>query len=183
MKKQYCRYLINFESKWIQGCSILMGLGFFSCLLYYFAIASLRDVGAVELIFALLMGIVLCGGFVVCITCLRLNAPGLYGIIGAVECLCILFLAFTTGDVVRILLSVVWYIPAAFVLLRTVGGYLPGRLLAAVMFFVPVVVRVLFFDLGSIDILAWVRELFVLCTLSGTACFAMSLYSVKRMRE
>lgn len=183
MKKQYCRYLINFESKWVRACSVLMGLGFFSCLLYYFAIASLRDVGVQELIFALLMGILLCGGFVVCVTCLHLNAPGLYAIMGAVQCLCILILSFTTGNTLRIILSVLWYAVAALVLLKTAGGYLPGKLLAGSMFFIPAIVRILFFDLGSLGILTWVRELSVLCTLAGIGCFAMSLYPIKRTRE
>ena len=181
--KQYCRYLVDFESKWTQACSILMGLGFFSCILYYFAIASLRDVGAIELIFALLMGIAVCGGFVVCVTCLRLNAPGLYALMGAVQCLCILILSFTTGNAVRIVLSVLWYVLAAVILLGTAGGYLPGRLLAGLMFFVSVVVRILFFDLGVLDILSWVRELSILFILAGIGSFAMGLHPGKRIRE
>lgn len=181
--KQYCRYMVDFNSKWTQVCSILMGLGFFACLLYYFAITSIRDVGAVELIFALLMGILLCGGFVVCVTCLHLNAPGLYAIMGAAQCLCILVLSFTTGDAVRIVLSMLWYILAALALLGTAGGYLPGRLFAGVMFFIPAAVRLVFFDLGSLDLFLWVREFSVLCTLTALGCLSMGLVPVKRTRE
>ena len=92
--KQYCRYLVDFSSKWTQVSSGLMGLSFFACLVYYFAIVSIRDIGIIELIFALLMGVLLCRGFVVCLACLRLNAPGLYAIMGALQCFCIIKTAF-----------------------------------------------------------------------------------------
>lgn len=181
--KQYCRYLVDFNSKWVEACSILMGLSFFACLVHYFAIVSIRDVGAVELIFALLMGIILCGGFVVCLACLHLNAPGLYALIGAIQCLCILILSFTSGDALRIVLSLLWYVFAALVLLATAGGYLPGRLLASFVFFLPVVVRILFYGIGALSLLDWTRELTVLCTLAGNGCLAMGFYPVNRTRE
>lgn len=181
--KQYCRYMVDFNSKWVRACSMLMGLSFFACLLHYFAIASIRDVGVVELICSLLMGIFLGGAFVVCITCLHLNAPGLYALMGAAQCLCILILSFTTGGALRIVLSVVWYVLAALVLLGTAGGYLPGRLLAGVMFFLPMSVRLLVFDLGGLDLFLWVKELSVLCTLAALGCLSMGLTPINRKRE
>ena len=181
--KRYCRYLVDFNSKWVQACSGFMGLSFFACLVYYFAIVSIRDVGVAVLIFALLMGVLLCGGFVVCLACFRLNAPGLYAIFGAVQCFCILILNFGSGDVLRIILSVVWYAFAGAVLIGTAGGYLPGRLLAGVVFFLPVIVRVLFYGIGEIPVLDWVRELAVLGCLAGNGCLAMGLHASNHTRE
>lgn len=181
--KRYCRYLVDFESKWVQACSVLMGLSFFSCLVYYFAIVSIRDTGAFQLIFALMTGVLLCGAFVVCLACLRLNAPGLYAIIGALQCFCILVLSFESGDILRIILSVVWYAFAAVVLLATAGGYLPGRLFAAAVFCLPIIVRVLFYGIGQIALLDWIRELVILGSLAGNGCLMMGLRASNHTRE
>ncbi len=178
--KKYTRYGIDFNSKWTAACSGLMGLAFFLRLVYYFALRSFRDVGFVEILTSMILGIALCAAFVIYITCLRRNAPGLFGVMGAAHCLILLILCCTTGDWVRILLAVIWYASAATVLLATVGGYLPGRMLAALMFAIPAVVRLLFFDLGHLGLIGWVLELSVLSVLAGLACLAMGLRDIPK---
>lgn len=176
--KKYTRFGLDFNSKWTAACSGLMGLAFFLRLVYYFALRSFRDVGFLEILTSMILGLALCAAFVVYITCLHRNAPGLYGVMGAAHCLAILCLCFGTGDLVRILLAVVWYAAAATVLLATVGGYLPGRMLAALMFAVPAVVRLLFFDLGHLGLISWVLEFSVLSVLAALSCLAMGLRPV-----
>lgn len=178
--KQYTRYKINFDSQWITVSSALMGLSFFMRIVYYFALVSLRDVPVLELLASVIIGILLCGGFVVCLQCLRLNAPGLYGLIGAAQCLMVIVLSFTTGSPLRIILAVIWYALSAVILLATAGGYLPGRLLAGFMFLIPVIVRFFFFDLGQIGLIQWVNELAVLSLLIAFGCFAMGLKSTAK---
>lgn len=178
--KQYTRFGMDFNSKWTSACSGLMGLAFFLRVVYYFALRSFRDVGFFEIITSMILGIALCAAFVVYITCLRRNAPGLYGVMGAAHCLTILILCFTTGDWVRIILAVIWYASAATVLLATVSGYLPGRLLAALMFAIPAVVRLLFYDLGHLGLIGWVLELSVLSVLAGLGCLAMGLRPITK---
>ena len=173
--KQYTRFGLDFNSKWTNTCSGLMGLAFFLRVVYYFALRSFRDVNFFEILITMILGIALCAAFVVYITCLRRNAPGLYGMLGAAHCMTIFVLCCTTGNWVRIILAVIWYASAATVLLATVAGYLPGRLLAALMFAVPAVVRLLFFDLGHIGLIGWVLELSVLAVLVGLSCLAMGL--------
>lgn len=173
--KKYTRFQMDFSDKWTEACGALMGLSFFLRIAYYFGLRSLRDVGIVELLTFGIGGILLCGAYVVFQTCLRRNAPGLYGIMGAAHCLLIFILVCSTGNVGRIILALIWYAATAVVLLMTVGGYLPGRLLAGVMFLVPIFVRFFFFDLGHIGIIRWVQELAVLSTLAAFGCFAMGL--------
>ena len=181
--KKYTRYHVDFSSKWTATFGILMGLAFFLRIVYYFGLRSLRDVGIIELLTSALIGICLCGGAVFFLNVLRRNAPGLYGMMGAVQCLLVFIVVCTTGNVGRIILAFVWYALTAVILLITVGGYLPGRLLAAVMFFAPVFVRFFFFDLGKIGIIRWVQELAVLCTLTALGCFAMGLKSALNKKE
>ena len=181
--KQYCRYQMNFSSKWVEACPILMGLGFFAAILYYFAITTIRDVPAVELVAAILGGILATAAFVVCVTVLRLNAPGLYAIFAAVQCFSLILLSFSTGDALRIVLTILWYLLSGAVFMATAGGYLPGRLLAALMFFIPIPVRILFFDIGKITLLQWVREFSVLFALGGIGCIAMGFVGTARNKR
>lgn len=175
--KQYTRYHVNFDSKWTAACGALMGLSFFLRIIYYFGLMSLRDVGIIELLSSAILGIVLCGSAVVCLNCLHLNAPGLYGLMGALQCFLLIILSFTTGSPVRIVLAIIWYVLAALVFLATVGGYLPGRLLAGLMFAIPAFVRLFFFDIGKIGLIKWFQELAVLSVLLALGCFAMGLKS------
>lgn len=180
--KQYTRYQVDFSSKWTASFGVLMGLSFFLRIVYYFGLMSLRDVGIIELLTFAIVGIILCGGTVVYLNILRRNAPGLYGIVGAVQCLLVFVVTCTTGNLGRIVLALIWYALTAVILLITVGGYLPGKLLAALMFAFSVVVRLLFFDLGHLGIISWVQELAVLSSLSAMGCFATGLKPVMRQK-
>lgn len=173
--KQYTRYQMDFQSKWTSACGILMGFSFFVRLIYFFGLTNIYDMGIVEILFTMILGTALCLGYLVTLSVMRLNAPGIYGILGAIHCVLLIFGSFSSGDPLRIVLAVLWYALAAGVLIMTVGGYLPGRLLAMLMFAIPILVRVFFYDLGHLGILQWVREFGILLALVGLACLPMGL--------
>lgn len=171
--KQYLRFEVNFKSRWIETSAALMGISIFLRILFYFAVTNLRDIGGLELFFSMLLGLALSSVFIICLTCLRLNAPGLYGIIGTAICLTYIVLSFMSGDPVRIVLSFFWYLLSAIVLLATTGGYLPGRLFSALLFATAVTVRFFFYDLGKLNFVEWVRELPALCIIASLGCLVM----------
>lgn len=173
--KQYTRYQIDFGSKWTSICGVLMGISFFLRLIYYFGLTNIYDVPFVEILTTMILGTGLCLAYLITLSVMRLNAPGVYGILGAVHCFLLILGTFSSGDPLRIVLAVIWYALAAGVLLITVGGYLPGRLLASVMFIIPALVRFFAFDLGRVGLLQWVREFGVLFALVGLACLPMGL--------
>lgn len=179
--KQYTRYQIDFDSKWIDTCSALMGLSFFLRIVYYFGLVSLRDVNIIELITSVIVGILLCGGFVVCLKCLRLNAPGLYGLIGAAECLMMIVLCFSNDSVLWIIIGIIWYLLTGIILLMTVGGYLPGRLLSFLMFLIPVFVR-FFISFGKHGLIRMTQEFAVMLTLIALGCLVMGLKAVSQKK-
>lgn len=178
--KQYVQFDVDLKGRWLEAAAAMMGVSVFMRLLYYFAVTNLRDTGAVELIFSMAFGLLIAASFIVCAVCLRLNAPGLYGIIGAAACLAHIILGFSSGDVLRIILTVLWYLFAAVVLLATTGGYLPGRLLAAIVFGIGLLVRVLFYDFGTLGLVDWVREIPILCVIAAFGCLAMGLKPRKK---
>ena len=173
--KQYTRYQMDFTSKWTQVCGGLMGFSFFLRLIYYFGLTNIYDIGFVEILTTMLLGTALCLAYLITLSVMRLNAPGVYGVLGAVHCFLLILGTFSSGDVGRILLAVFWYALAAGVLLLTVGGYLPGKMLASLMFAIPILVRFFAYDLGHVNLLQWVRELGILFALIGLACLPMGL--------
>lgn len=173
--KQYTRYQMNFQSKWTQVCGGLMGFSFFLRLIYYFGLTNIYDIGFVEILTTMILGTALCLAYLITLSVMRLNAPGVYGVLGAVHCFLLILGTLSTGDFGRILLAVLWYALAAGVLLLTVGGYLPGKLLASLMFVIPILVRFFVYDLGRVNLLQWVREFGILVALVGLACLPMGL--------
>ena len=175
--KKYTQYHVNFDSKYVNACGALMGLSFFLRIVYYFGLMSLKDVSIAEFLTSGILGILLCGAFVICLICLRLNAPGLFGLMGAGQCLMLMIASFTTGSAARIVLAILWYALCAAVFIITISGHLPGRLLSALMFWLAGFVRIFFFDLGRIGIFRWVQELAVLSAVVALGCFIMGLKS------
>lgn len=173
--KKYTRYQIDFNSKWISVCGVLMGVSFFLRLIYYFGLTNIYDVAFVEVLSTMILGTALCLAYLITLSVMRLNAPGVYGILGAIHCCLLIFGTFSSGDALRIVLAILWYALAAGVLLMTVGGYLPGRLLSSLMFIIPTIVRFAAYDLGHVGLLQWVREVGVLIALVGLACLPMGL--------
>ncbi len=177
--KQYVQYQMDFGGKWVKVCASFMGFSFFLRFVYYFGFTNLKDVGFIEILSSMLCSIALTGAFVFLLSWIHLNAPGLYGILGSIGCALLIFGSFSSGSALRIVLALIWYIPAAVILVATVGGFLPGRVLASFMFIFPAVVRLLFWDIGHLNLWQWAGELAALCLLAGLGCLPMSLREVR----
>lgn len=177
--KKYNQYQMDMKGKWSRFCGVMMSCSFFLRIVYYFGLKNLRDIPGSEIFATMILGLVLCAWFVVVLNYLRLNAPGVYGILGAAHCLLLIIGNFSSGSVGRIVLSVIWYVLCALVLLATIGGYLPGRILSAGMFFLAALVRLLAFDMGKIGLLRWVTEAAVLCAILALAAIPLALKPIK----
>ena len=172
--KIYKHYMIDFRSKWLMPSALLMGLSFFLRIVYYFGLTNLSTCSFGEVIFFMILPLLICSGYVVAMSALKLNAPVIYGMLGAGLCLLMVFWSFPTGDVLRIILSILIYVAAGTVLLATTGGYLPGKLLSSVLFALPLVCRFLFYR-GGIGILDWFLEISVLSLLVSLFCLTRCL--------
>lgn len=177
--KIYERYQMEMNGKWARFCGVMMSVSFFLRIVYYFGLKNLRDIPGSEIFATMILGLLLCAGFVVVLNYLRLNAPGIYGILGAAHCLLLIIGNFSSGSGMRIVLSIIWYLLCALVLLATIAGYLPGRLLSAGMFFMAALVRLLAYDLGKIGLLRCVTEAAVLCAILGIAAIPLALKPIK----
>lgn len=165
--KKYTAYQMNLRSKWTKLSAALMGLSFFIRMVYYFGLTNLALCSFLEVVFMMVLPLLLTAGYVALLSALQLNAPGLYAMIGAALCVLLGLWSFASGDALRIVLSFVIYLAAGGVLVITIAGYLPGRLLSSVLFALPLVVRFFLYDLGKIGIIAWILEISVLLMIAS----------------
>lgn len=178
--KQYCQYQMDFNSRWTQASAALMGVSFFARMVYYFGVRNIVDCGFLEIIISMILPLVLTGAFLVLVSTVKHNVPELYALIGCCLCGLLLIEGFFTGSIVRILLSILFYGACGAVLLITVAGYFPGKLLSSVLLAAVPVGRFLFFGLGKLHILAWVLEISVLLMLFSLYFFTLSIKKVAK---
>ncbi len=175
--KQYVRYEMDYRGNWSAASAVFMGLSFFLRVLYYFGFINLKDIGAGEVIFSLILPLLLCGTFLVFFSLLKWNAPGLFAIAGVVFCLLLMGWNFSSGNVLRILLSIFLYVFAAVILFATALGYLPGKLPSTAVFGVIFGCRILLFSFSASGIASLSLEfsaLFLLLSLLAlTRCFVL----------
>lgn len=177
--KQYIRYQMNFRGRWLMPSKLLMGLSFFLRIVYYFGLTSFADHSFGEVLFWMVLPLLTCGAYIVVMSSLKLSNPGIYGILGAAMCLLLIIWSFSTGDALRIVLSILCYLIAGVVLLATSMGYLPGKLLSSVMFAVLLACRVLFYRSG-LGLFDWFLEVSVLTMLASIFCLTRCFKQLKR---
>lgn len=182
MKKTY-RYSMDFDGRAHFAAAAFMGGAFFLRIVYYLGFTRPEAVGVWNLIIFLILPVLLEAAFMVMIRGMRLNLPGVYGIMGAVYCLIFLLQSFQSGSVLRIILSVIAYLACAAVVLGT-GAEMLSKSLAVAVLVVTFGVRFLVFDLSgyifSLRIIAFIREAAALCGLIGLVCLNVGLAEKKK---
>jgi len=168
------RPIMDMAGKWVNASGICFGVSVFCCAVYYFGLVNLADIGFGEILFSMLLPLIVGIAFVVLLRCVKLNAAGLYAILGTAVCLLVMIQSFSCGNFLRMFLSIIWYAAAAAVLMFTALGALRYGTLAAAMFALALVVRILAYGLGRLSLTDWVQEISVLSFLAGVMVLPMS---------
>lgn len=148
--KQYGLFPVNFNSKHAQACGTCMGLFLFLRILYYFGFFKFSLCSAGELTIQLIIPLIAAIGFLVLYCIMRLNAPGIYGIICSIFCALLAIGSVFTGDIPRVILAFLWYALSAVAILAATGGFIPDKIYATSCFGIAFVVRILLFTLPQI---------------------------------
>lgn len=172
------RYRMDIEGPWLCAATALMGGAFFLRTVYYFGVQGLSDsLGTLLLMMAFPM--ILEAAFVIVLRGVRLNAPGLCGILMALYCVLLLVQSFFYGDVLRTILGVVGYLACGTAMLALLLGWFRSRGLVFTVFAVTAAVRFLLFDLGeyilNFRIGSFLPEAAALCALIAMAIFPFGL--------
>ena len=182
MKKTY-RYSMDFDGRAHFAAAAFMGGAFFLRIVYYLGFTRPEAVGAWNLLIFLILPVLLEAAYMVMIRGLRMDLPGVYGIMGAAYCLLLLLQSFQSGNVLQIILSIIAYLACAAAVLGTGAGMLSKSLVVAVLV-VTFCVRLLVFDLSgyilSFRLIAFIREAAALCGLLGLICLNVGLVDKKK---
>lgn len=177
--KRYAHYQMNFSAKSVTASCAFMGLSLFLRMLHYLGFYSLSSFGFGTILFSIVLPAAASIAYIVLLRCLRWNAPGIYGMLGCVFCLLALIDGLTSGNFLRIVLSIPWYPAAALILLAMVSGYVPGKFLPCLLFLIPIAFRLMVLALGGAGLLQWTAASCELCALASLACVPYTLLSVK----
>ena len=178
--KETVRYHIDFRGRGISPSAFFAGFSFFLLAVYYFGIVNLRDYGVGRLLFSLILPMVLLAAFMVMLVGIHFPVTPVYGALGALYCLLMVIRAFSYGNVLLMILGIVWYILAGALYLGTSLGLLSGSGLMTAAFLIPVVFRLVFVDVGGYilkkDLVGFLPEA---AALSGLAAFALLALCMK----
>ena len=172
------KYRMDPDGKYHLATTALMGLSFFLRVAYYFGFTRLEQTGGFELAMLMIVPMVLEIGFMVMIRGLKLNLPGIYGIMGAVFCAVLIVQSFCVGGVLRIVLSFIAYLVCGAALVG-VGWGLLSKSLGVCVLGLTFVVRLLAFDLKyllKLRLFVFMRESSRLCVILSLAFLCAGLF-------
>lgn len=158
--KKYSNYRIDFRSKALSASCTFMGLSAFMRAVHYLGIYGLNNHHIGTIIFSIFLPLAGAAAYIYLLKFHQLNAPGIYGFIGAGFCLVALLGSLFSGNILRIILSIPWYPAAALVLMATVSGNMPDSLLSALLFTCPIAFRLVLvlFGGGITGLTEWLTD-------------------------
>lgn len=183
MAYQMKRYRMDFESKGISSASIFLGVALFLRFVYYFGFGYFFEVGVGQVLIGLILPCLVELGAITLLRAVRLNAPGIFGIFGALACLLLAIQSFQYGSVLRIILALLAYLVCGGLFFSCFAGWL-SKEIGTFMLTLTAVVRILFFDLpgmlGNFRPVAVLPELAGLCVVLGLCCMSVCIKHPKK---
>ncbi len=170
----------DFSAKWCKPSAMMMAASLFLRAVYYFGATNFLDINFIEVLLCAFGGLALSFWYLFSLYIKRRNAPRLYGLLGAALCLVLVVWSFYSGSFIRVVLATAWYAIAAGTLLLTVSGSLNNKSMCSAMFIIPIVVRLLAFDIGRLNVFEWILEGSYFLALAAVACIPAFLKVVRK---
>lgn len=174
MAYQIKRYRMDFDGKGISAAGIFLGAALLFRIVYYFGFMRFFDAGVAEILFWLVLPGLLELGAIALLRAVRFNAPGVYGIFGAVECFLLVVMCFGYGSILRTILGILAYLACGGLIFTCSAGWL-SKEIASFMFVLTCTVRILAFELPGL--IRNFRHPEVLLSLAGM-CVLLGLASL-----
>lgn len=173
--KRTVNYTVDPAGKWAGLSAVLMGLGFFSQAIYYLTVHNLTGCSTGEIVCCFVLPLLVSLLWMLLIRTMPLRQPMIYGGLATVICLVLIMQAFFGGSTLQIVLSTLWYLLAAAVIVFVSFGFLPYRILIFAVCILPAVLRgILAYGtfIQSKNYLLGLPEYFGILALLSLACFA-----------
>ena len=177
--KRYDRYIVDMKGKWAAKSASLIGVSLFIRVVYFFGLMNFTQCSTAQILFGMVLSMGLSVGYLTLLSAIQRNVPGVYAIMGAAFFFLLMTDSFT-GGALRIVLAILGYSLAGFILVATVAGYLPGKLLSSAVIVLRFIVRLFAFDLGNLGLFQWVLEASSLLILASMFCLTRALKPLKK---
>lgn len=172
--KQLARYKVNFDSPAILFSAAMMGISFFAQAIYFLVLNQIQEISKETLILFMILPMVLETGWVILLKC-KLNAAGVYGIIGSVVCVLLTVQIFMAGNVAQMIFGTIVYLLGIGLLVMITAGFFPYKYIGMVLFGLIGCGRLCFFDMPRYirpgDWQGFVLELAGLCMIFSLMLF------------
>lgn len=183
MAYQIKRYRMDFDGKGISAAGIFLGSALFLRIVYFFGFAHIFDASVGEMLLWLIFPGFLEVVTVALLRAVRYNAPGIYGILGALQCLLLIVMCFSYGNTLRTVLGVIAYFLCGGLIFTCSAGWL-SKGIATLMFAVTVAVRMFVFELprilGDFHVVSNLLPLASLCVVLGLGFMSLDFKLAKK---
>lgn len=176
------QYHIRFDCRWGMYSAFFTGVAFFLLSVAYFGFHNVSQMQSGTLFCSVLMPLIIFASHMVLFCGIKLKHTLAYGIVGSLYCVYMLIYILTISSGSSAL-EVVWYVLAAVVMVATVIGWIPTKLVVVLFYLCPVVYRFMQIDLDRYirakDYVGFLPEAAALCGLLAFASFGMSMKQIK----
>jgi len=185
--KRIARYKLDFDSNWMTVSGVLMGVCFFAQSVYFLGIIKLQGLDFPMLMLHLIAPMALEFSWLVLLRGTKLNAAGVYGILGTFMLIWLLVLACIYGTTWDIVSTSLYLLFGGAALIFITGGFFPYKLIGMAVMAIILAVRFFVFDwnyyIEPFDFAGLVLEAPALCMLLAVFCFLGGITGVRINRE
>lgn len=145
--KQLARYKVNFDSPAILWSAAMMGVSIFAQAMYFLVFSNIREAETGTLVVFLILPMALEAAWILLLKS-KLNAAGIYGIVGSLACILLTVQLFCAAGTLQIVLGTVAYLLGIALLLMITGGFFPYKYFGMALFALIGFVRFFCFDMS-----------------------------------
>lgn len=182
--KRIAQYKLNFDSNWMTVSGVLMGVCFFAQSVYFLGIIKLQGLDLAMLALHLIAPMALEFSWLVLLRGTKLNAAGVYGILGTFMLILFLLQACVYGNTWDIVSTSLYLLFGGAALIFITGGFFPYKLIGMAALAIIMSVRFFVFDWSYyIEPGNWaglVLEAPVLCMMLAVFCFFGGITGVRK---
>ena len=182
--KRIARYRLNFDSNWMTMSGVLMGVCFFMQSVYFLGIAKLQGLDFPMLVLHLIAPMSLEFLWLFFLRGTKLNAAGVYGLLGTAMLILFLLQACVYGGVWDIVSTALYLLFGGATLIFITGGFFPYKLIGMAVMLGILAIRVLVFDwpayVEPMDFAGLMLEGPTVCMLLAVICFLGGIDGVRK---
>lgn len=181
--KRLVHYKLRKESWWLTTSGVFMGIAFFLQALDFLALRSDQNISGGQLVLFMILPMVLEAAWFVLVREKLCDRAEVTGIIGGLLCLTLLVQTLFSGNFLLTIVGIGMFALAAAVIVLITWGFIHHRALGMLVFFAGAVVRVMLYGalyaVFSLNVMALVQELPVICAILAMMLFFRGIYAQK----